>query len=161
MSVKASCKALDISPSGYYAWKDRPISVSQMTNEQISAKVIEWHQKSRQTYGVPRITAALKAEGFTCNQKRIYRLMKANGLQGIQRRRYRVRTTDSQHNLPIASRVFKTEQPITHPNQPNQVWVTDISYLMVGAQFQYLAVVMDVFTRKIVGYAVADHMQTD
>lgn len=158
--MSVACKTLETSLSGYYAWLKRPISNRQQANEQLGAKIIALHAKSRSTYGVPRIKAALNADGVMCNKKRIYRIMKKNGLHGIQKRRYRIFTTDSKHDLPISPRHFKTEDHSTHPKAANQVWATDISYLQVGDKVHYLAVVLDIFTRKIVGYAVASNMQT-
>jgi putative transposase len=87
--------------------------------------------------------------------------MKEAGISGLIKRRFKVRTTDSNHNNPIAERVFKTEEVSTHPTGPNQLWASDISYLATEQGFLYLATYLDLFTRKIVGFSIDDHMRTD
>jgi transposase InsO family protein len=113
--------------------------------------------KSRQTYGSPRITAALRAGGELVGCNRIARLMHVAGLQGRQKRRYRVRTTDSRHDQPIAPNHLAIAPA---PTQPNQIWVTDMTYIETGEGWLYLAGVLDLYSRRLIGWAMAATMET-
>lgn len=160
LSIKLLCKELGVSRSGYYAWKDRPMSPRKQANVVLLEKIRGIHEESRKTYGLPRIHARLKQMNEVCSKMRVHRLMKASGITGIVKKRFRVTTTDSKHDLPIAPRVFQTEEKSTHPSKPNQVWASDISYIATKEGFLYLAMYLDIFTRKLVGFSMDEHMQT-
>lgn len=159
--VRLSCEVSLVSPSGYYAWKKRLSSKRKLKNEALKEKLLFFHQQSCGTYGEPRLRKRLKQEGISCGKSRIVRLMKEMGISGIGKRRFRVRTTDSNHALPIAPRLFQTENPETLPTGPDQVWASDITYIPTQEGWVYLAIFLDLFTRKIVGYAMADHMRSE
>lgn len=119
------------------------------------------HKDSRETYGLPRIKATLKNEGQSCGKARIENLMKKAGICGVTKAHFKPRTTDSNHDHPIADRIFRTEDASTHPTGPNQQWASDISYIPTDEGFLYLATFLDLCTRKVVGFSMADHMRTD
>ncbi len=160
IEVSLSCKIMGISRSGYYDWINRPISKAAQANEQLLVEVKRIHTESRGTYGLPRIQAKLKQLGTSCGKNRIQNLMKKGGICGLLRKLFKVKTTDSRHDLPIAPRLFKTEELNTHPTRVNQVWASDISYIPTEDGFVFLAVYLDLFTRKVVGFSTADHMGT-
>ena len=161
ISVKLSCRVLELSRSGFYAWRERPESLRAKRNADLIVEMKKIHEESRGTYGLPRIQMKLRQQGQSTGKTRIARLMKVAGISGLIRRRFRVATTDSNHNLPIAERVFQTECPATHPTRPNQVWASDISYIPTGEGFLFLATYLDLFTRKVTGFSLEEHMQTD
>lgn len=161
IEVNLSCKTLEVSRSGYYAWLIRPESARQQQNARLIAEMKQIHADSRGTYGLPRIMAKLKALGRSCGKARIDSLMKKAGISGLTRPRFRVQTTDSKHDLPIAKRIFKTEDKQTHAEKPNQIWASDISYIPTLEGFLYLAVYLDLFTRKVVGFALSADMGTE
>jgi putative transposase len=154
--VTMLCRVLGLSTSGYYAWLRRTPSRRDRRDAELSTKIRAYHRRSRRTYGAPRIHADLADEGVAVGRKRIARLMKAEGLQGVSRRR-RVRTTvrdESQRPAPdLVDRNFTAERP-------NQLWVADITYVPTRAGFLYLAVVLDVFSRRIVGWSMRNHLRT-
>ncbi len=128
VEIKVSCAALGVSRSGYYFWKDRPESAREIENKILMDKIKFIHKDSRGTYGLPRIRVELKKNGHSCGKARVSKLMKDAEITGIYKKRFKVRTTDSNHSNPIAPRVFKIEEPASHPTRPNQVWASDISY---------------------------------
>ena len=157
LPVERACQLLKVSASGYYAWQKR---LGQAQPQQDEAQLVEQirhiFEDSRGTYGSPRVTAALRQRGIICNRKRVARLMRQQYLVAKHRRQRRVRTTDSHHGLPIApnrlNRAFNAERP-------NEKWVADITYLDTVEGWLYLALVMDVFSRKIVGWAMATPLE--
>lgn len=161
VDVKSSCQILGISRSGFYAWLKRPESDRAKQADALVERMKAIHDESDGTYGAPRLTRSLRAEGIPCGRHRVARLMRRAGLFGCARRRFRVCTTDSNHSFPIARRVFQVEKAETLPTRPNQVWASDITYVPTEEGWLYLAVQLDVFTRKVVGYALTDHLRTD
>lgn len=159
--MKLCCLVLGVSRSGFYSWLKRPESMRQQENEKLIAEMKVIHSESRGTYGLPRIQAKLKQSGKSLGKSRVARLMKIGGISGLIQRRFRISTTDSKHDLPIAPRVFQTEEPTTHPERPNQVWASDISYVPTDEGFLFLATYLDLFTRKVTGFAIQDHMRTE
>jgi transposase InsO family protein len=159
--VSIACKALEVSRSGYYNWLNPKFSKQKNDNIILLDKIKKIHQESRKTYGSPRIHASLKQLGYCCGKNRVVNLMKTAGITGLIRKRYKISTTDSKHDFPIAERFFKTEDIITHPTNLNQVWVSDISYIPTEEGFLFLATYLDLFTRKIVGFTIDDHMRTE
>ncbi|MCL4162939.1 UNVERIFIED_CONTAM: hypothetical protein GTU68_031657 [Idotea baltica] len=151
------CRVLGISTSGYYAWLKRPPSRRQVRDRELTGKIRRFHKKSRGIYGCPRIAADLVADGERVSRKRVARLMKADDLQGVSRRkawRTTVRNPDS-HPIPdLVDRDFTADGP-------NRLWVADITYIPTRAGFLYLAVVLDVWSRRIVGWCMRPHLRTE
>lgn len=132
------------------------------TNLALRARLTRLHARSRGTYGAPRLTAELRDEGYPCGRHRVARLMRAEGIVGCARKKWRpIGLTDSRHELPIAPRVFQVEEPRTHPTAPNQLWVSDTTYVPTQEGWLYLTVHLDVFTRKVVGYSLANHLRAE
>jgi putative transposase len=155
-SIRAMCRVLEVSASGYYAWRRRMISVRSRENEKLQQRIRTIHDRSRQTYGAPRIHAELKDEGTRVGRKRVARLMKESGLAGVSRRKSTVTTRRNGSARPapdLVDRQFSADKP-------NQLWVADITYVPTWTGFLYLAVVLDVWSRKIVGWAMAAHLRT-
>ena len=155
-----SCDILKVSRSGYYEWLKRPPSVRKTENERIWQKIKKLWKDSRETYGVPRITDRLREDGETCGKNRVARIMKEKGIQGAGKKRFKVVTTDSNHDLPIADRIFKTEEASEQVVRPNQYWGGDITYIPTGEGWLFLAVYLDLFTRKVVGHSMQSTMHT-
>ena len=153
-SVSRMCEVLGVSRSGYYAWRAREPSARSRADGELTVRIRASHQHSRGTYGAPRIHEDLKAEGVRIGRKRIARLMRAADLEGVSRRR-RVRTTvrgDQTRPAPdLVQRHFTAEGP-------DRLWVADITYVPTWSGFLYLAVVLDVWSRRIVGWAMATHL---
>ena len=155
--VAIMCEMLGISRSGYYAWKKRMPSQRELDNQALIKHIRRIHQMSRKTYGSPRVHAELWKRGWRCNHKRIARLMRQEGLVG-QRKYRRVATTNSKHLYPVAPNLLNQE---FKAEKPNQKWVADITYIPTAEGWLYLAAVMDLFSRKIVGWEMTDEMSAD
>ena len=155
-AVTELCRVVGVAPSGYYAWRQRPASQRQADNERLVERIRQVHQASRQTYGSPRITVELREGGEGCNHKRVERLMRLHGIRAKSPRRF-VRTTDSNHSQPVADNLLNQQ---FEAEAPNRVWTADITYIDTAEGWLYLAVVMDLFSRRIVGWAMAEHMLT-
>jgi len=154
--VATMCRVLEVSTSGYYAWRKRERSARALSDAVLLAKIREIHTRSRGTYGVPRIHAELEAEGIRVSRKRVGRLMREAGLQGVHRRRAprtTVRNPEARPAPDLVQREFRAEGP-------NRLWVADITYVPTWEGFLYLAVVLDAFSRRIVGWAMACHLRT-
>jgi putative transposase len=160
-AAKLVCRVLELSRSGYYAWLKRPNSRRAVENDDLIATMKAIHRDSRGTYGEPRIRAKLRELGKSCGKSRIESLMKKAKISGLTKKRYRIKTTDSNHDGPIAPRLFQTEDVITHPRSPNQVWVSDITYVPTAEGFLFLGTFIDLYTRKVVGFDIQDHMRTE
>ena len=156
--VRIMCAALSVSPSGYYAWRSRPQSLRKIANRALLGDIQRVHARHRGRYGAPRIHAELRAEGQTVSRKRIERVMRRHGIRARAPRRYRVCTTDSKHSLPVAPNLL--DQNFV-ADRPNQVWLADITYIATGEGWLYLAAILDLFTRKVVGWAMRDHMRAE
>jgi transposase InsO family protein len=158
LSVTRACYLLQVSVSGYYAWHKRPRRPTPGSDEaEMVAQIQTIFVESRATYGSPRITAALRQRGIVCNRKRVARLMREQGLVAKHRRRTRICTTDSRHKLPIAPNRLARQ---FWAQRPNEKWVADITYIPTRAGWLFLALVLDVFSRKIVGWAMDPHQET-
>jgi putative transposase len=151
------CKMLDVSRSGFYAWKERPPSSRAQRDEKLAVSIAAIHLESRGTYGSPSIRDELVKVGEPVGKKRVARLMRAHGLSGVPKKKFK-RTTDSAHDLPVVKNLVKREFTA---ERPNQLWVSDITYVSTWEGFLYLAVILDVFSRRVVGWAVDDHMRTE
>ena len=156
--VRVVRDVMGVSPAGYYAWRGRPESPRKVANRALLTEIRRVHTTHRGRYGVPRIHAALRADGQTASRSRVERLMHHHGIRARTPRRFRVRTTDSHHNLPISPN--RLDQKFA-AERPDQVWLADITYVPTGEGWLYLAVVLDLFTRKIVGWAMRDHMRAE
>jgi len=155
--VHRLCQVLGVSQSGYFAWKDRPASRRQRDDMVMLAHVRSAFALSNGTYGSPRMTRELQDDGFAIGRRRTARLMRENGLRGRQKRRFK-RTTDSEHSWPIAPNIIDQDFTATAPNQK---WGVDISYVWTREGWLYLAVVLDLFSRRVVGWAVGDRLHRD
>jgi transposase InsO family protein len=151
------CRVLGVSQSGYFAWKDRPASRRQRDDMVMLAHVRSAFALSNGTYGSPRMTRELQDDGFAIGRRRTARLMRENDLRGRQKRRFK-RTTDSEHSWPIAPNIIDQDFTATAPNQK---WGVDISYVWTREGWLYLAVVIDLFSRRVVGWAVGDRLHRD
>jgi putative transposase len=154
--VEFMCEQLGVSRSGFYAWSQRPESARQQADEALAAEVAQVHRDSRSTYGSPRVHAELRAQGLKVSRKRVARLMEEQKLAARRRRRW-VRTTDSNHRNPVAPNVLERD---FSPSQPNSTWATDITYVWTGEGWWYLAVVLDLFSRRVVGWSMSEHIDT-
>jgi putative transposase len=159
--VNKVCVVLEVSRSGYYQWLKRPVSKRKAANAHLSEKVVGIWEKSRRRYGLPRIFNELKNEGFEIGKNRIKKIMKLNSIEGAGKKKFKVMTTDSKHDLPIAKRIFKTEEHDTQVTSPNQFWGGDITYIPTAEGWLYLSVFLDLFTRKAVGHAMSESMTCD
>ena len=150
--------ALNVSRSGYYRWLKAPESKRAQAARELTAHIRRIHWKSRKSYGSPRVFHKLRQEGVQTSENRVARLMQAAGIKARSKRAFRPRTTDSHHPDPIAPNHLKSEPA---PTKPNQVWVADITYIWTLEGWVYLAAVMDLFSRKIVGWSLAQTMETN
>lgn len=149
--VGPMCNVLGVSRSGYYAWKKRPPAPRARADAQLAVEVVAAHKRSRATYGSPRVHAELKRRGFRVGRKRVERLMREKSIQARRKRRFR-RTTDSNHSNPVAPNLLARQFDQT---APNRVWVTDVTYVWTGEGWLYLAVMLDLFARKVVAWATS------
>jgi putative transposase len=151
------CRVFGVSPSGFYAWNSREPSARAIEDARLTARIRHYHARSRGAYGAPNILEDLRDEGIRVGKKRVARLMKADGLRGVCRRKFVITTTrdtDAQPSADLVQRQFAADAP-------NRLWVADITYIATWAGFLYLAVVLDAFSRKIVGWAMAEHLRTE
>ena len=156
-TIAMLCRVLGVSPSGFYAWLKRPPSARAATDAALSERIQETHERSHGTYGAPRIHAELCEQGWRVSTKRVARLMRACGLQGVSRRKGTITTIpdrDTADRPDLVRRNFTAEAP-------DQLYVADITYIPTWAGFLYLAVVLDVFSRRVVGWSMAGHMRTE
>lgn len=149
--IKRLCMVFAVSRSGYYAWSGSTGCARVHQDRELRVKIAAVHRQSRQTYGSPRITVELQIQGEQVGRHRVARLMRQDGLYGRQKRRYRVRTTDSRHSHPIAPNRLAT---LPTPVQPNQVWVSDLTYVPTDEGWLYVAGVLDRCSRCLVGWAM-------
>jgi putative transposase len=155
--LQALCTALQVSDSGFAAWQGGEGPKKWLSDRDLLARIREIHEETKAAYGSPRIYQELKGFGIPVSKGRVERLMRENGLRGRHKRRFKA-TTDSKHSLPVApnrlDQNFETERP-------DQVWTADITYLATGEGWLYLAIVLDLYTRQIVGWAMRERMTKD
>lgn len=151
------CRVLGVSRSGLYAWSRRRPSARAKADAELSRRIRTIHAASRSTYGSPRVHHGLRRDGIRVGRKRVERLMRRDGLRGRIRRRYR-RTTDSNHSLPVAPNTLNRQFEV---DAPDRVWAGDITYIRTTNGWGYLAVILDLHSRLVVGWALADHMRTE
>jgi putative transposase len=156
--VRLMCDVLEVSPAGYYAWRSRPESQRSSDNRDLLEDIQRVHSDNRGRYGSPRIHEELKAQGRGASRGRIERLMRHHGIRAIMARPRQVRTTDSRHDLPIAPNLLDRN---FIADAPNRIWLADITYVETDQGWLYLAAILDLYTRRIVGWAMADHLRAD
>jgi putative transposase len=158
LPVEAACDVLEVSRSGYYAWQDRPQSGQGQRRTALAAKIRVVHADHRGVYGSPRVWKALQAAGETVSQNMVAKVMRAQGLRGKVKRKFVPRTTDSAHAQPIAPNVLDRQFTA---DAPDRKWAGDITYIPTDEGWLYLAGVIDLHSRRLVGWSMADHLQTD
>jgi transposase InsO family protein len=153
-SIQHLCQAFEVSPSGYYDWRRRQEQPCQrqQQDEQLKVDIAHIHQQSRQTYGAPRVQMHLRSQGQRHGRNRIGRLMREQALCGRQKKRYRLQTTDSKHDEPIAPNRLAQAPAATGPDQ---LWVADITYVQTAAGWVYVAAILDLYSRRVVGWALS------
>ena len=156
--VSVLCSVLGVSRSGYYAWKERPPSRRSRQDAALTDKIREIHQRSRETYGSPRVHAELRSIGVRCGRKRVARLMRKEGLQGCIRGRRKSTTSRNKHAAVPAEDLLRRDFTAT---APDRLWTADINYVNTEEGFLYLAFVPDVHSGRLVGWAMATHLRTE
>ena len=156
--VTTLCRTLGVSPSGFWAWRTRPPSARSLEDARLTTRITEIHERSRGTYGVPRVHAELRFEDDArIGRKRVARLMREAGLEGVHRRRTTRTTIADRDAAPapdLVNRVFSA-------TGPDELWVADITYVPTWQGFLYVAVVIDAWSRRVVGWSMAGHLRTD
>ena len=152
--IRLMCQVLNVSSSGYYNWHRRPESARAQSNRALDSEIRQVYGEHKQRYGVPRITDELKDRGFQCSENRVARRMTKLGLKGIQAKKFK-RTTDSNHDKPVAPDLI--EQDFTAAS-PNQKWVSDLTYVWTEEGWLYLVVIMDLYSRAIIGWSMGKRM---
>jgi len=156
--VLVICKVLQVSRSGYYAWRDRPASARALRQQELLEKIRIAHQENHELYGSPRVHRALLIDGESVSRNTVARLMRQAKIRAKSRRRFIPRTTDSAHQKPVADN--KLDRDFSAGSM-NRKWLADITYIPTGEGWLYLAAVLDCFSRRIVGWSMADHLETD
>ena len=154
--VRELCAVLEVTRSGYYGWCNGQETARQMANRLLAEQIHRVHREKKGRYGSPRVTQQLRREGQLCNHKRVERLMRQHGLKGCSSRKRRVRTTNSEHDQPIAPNLLLGRAA---PSQPNEVWVADITYVPTAQGWLFLAAVMDLYSRQILGWSVWESLE--
>ena len=152
--ISVMCEVLSVSRSGYYAWRKSPESKRKQSNGTLRKKIRAVHRDSGESYGSPRVYKALKKQGETCSENRVARLMREDGLKAKTKKRFKA-TTNSKHNLPVAPNLLNRD---FSPQEPNRVYAGDITYIWTTEGWLYLAVVIDLFSRSVVGWAMDNRM---
>ena len=146
---------MQVGRGGYYAWLKRPLSAREVANRDLAEKIQTTFEETKQTYGSPRLTEELKDQGIACSENRVARLMRMLGLRVTRPRRFVV-TTDSNHKLPVAENLLDRQFEV---DQPNRAWTSDISYVWTSEGWLYLAVIIDLFSRRVVGWAMGTTLE--
>src|SRR5437660_10648590 len=155
--VRLLCQTLEVSPAGYYAWRRRPPSASEQRREVLVVEIRAIHAEVKARYGSPRIHAELNARGRDCCVNTVAKLMHDNDIAAKTARKFRCTTTDSDHDLPVADNLLDRQ---FNPSEANEAWVADITYIPTREGWLYLAAVEDLYSRRVVGWAMAEHMQS-
>lgn len=157
-TVKDCCRVLEVSTSGYYDWCRHPIGKREARRRELTEKIKGVHEASRCIYGAPKVRAELLAQGVRLNRKTVARIMRQASIRSKVARKFKVRTTDSNHAHPVADNVLDRKFTAA---EPDTTWLCDITYIETGEGWLYLAGVMDLCSRKIVGWSMAEHMRVD
>jgi transposase InsO family protein len=155
--ITRMCQELGVSASGYYVWRDRPLSGREMANRELFQKIEIVYNESLGVYGSPRIYAELKAQDVACSENRVARLMRLYGLRAKQTRRFKT-TTKRNKAHPVAPNLLKRDFAA---DRPNQKWLADITYIPTQEGWLYLAAILDLYSRRIIGWAMSDRMTSD
>ena len=156
--VAVMCGVLEVSPSGYYAWRNRDVSSRAKRHETLGEAVVQSHASSRGIYGYRKVYKDVVEDyGHACCEETVRTIMREKGLQASQKRRFVV-TTDSDHAMPVAQNLLNRD---FQPDRPNQKWVADITYIRTQEGWLYLSAVMDLFGRRVVGWHTSEHIDTD
>ena len=155
--LEVACEVLEVSRSGYYAWRDRPASARAERREELAEKVKAVHERNRGVYGSPRVCAALRASGESACENTVAKVMRERGIRAKTKKKFVPRTTDSAHERPVAPNVLDRQ---FGAQAPDRKWAVDITYVPTGEGWLYLAGVIDLCSRKVVGWSMADHMRT-
>jgi putative transposase len=155
--VTLMCEMLDVSRSGYYAWRGRPPSPRESRRAGLTAKIRSAHEASRGTYGSPRVTVELKAAGLATCVNTVAKYMRQAGVRVTPRRRFVPRTTDPDHPHPLAANVLDRD---FRAAAPDRKWACDLTYLWTDQGWLYLSVVIDLFSRRVVGWSMSDDLKT-
>jgi putative transposase len=155
--VRLLCDTLNVSPSGYYDWLERPVSATQLRRQHLEHQIRASHAKAKRRYGSPRIHAELSAQGERCCVNTVAKLMKEAGIRAVSHRKFRVQTTDSRHELPVAENHLNQTFVAT---KPNEVWLSDITYIHTSEGVLYLAAVLDLYSRMVVGWSMNTTMES-
>jgi transposase InsO family protein len=160
LPVRTMCALLAVQPSGYYAWTRREPCRREARKLQLIESIRQVHERSNGTYGSPRVHRALKKQGVTCSRKQVEQLMRQERIRSTRHRRFRIKTTDSNHDHPLAANLLdrKFQQEAT---TLNQTWVSDITYVATDEGWLYVASVMDLCSRRIIGWSTADHLRAE
>jgi putative transposase len=156
-SIRILCRVLRVSRAAFYAWRAQP-ERRKRSDAVLKARIRSIHKASRGTYGRPRIVASLRKEGTVVNHKKVSRIMNSEGINGVPKKRFRGTTTDSEHDHRVAPNLLNRSFNVS---SPNMAWVADITHVQVGEAWAYLAVIIDLFSRKVVGWALDDHMRAE
>jgi len=156
--VAVVCDVLDVSRSGYYAWRDRPASERARRRVRLAVEVKAAHAASRGTYGSPRVHAELAARGVACCENTVAKVMRDQGVRSKTARKFRVRTTDARHAHPVADNLLDRDFAAVRPDRK---WAADITYVTTGQGWLFVAAVIDLCTRRVVGWATADHLRAE
>ena len=154
--VRELCAVLEVTRSGYYAWRNRQQTARQIANRLLVSEIQRVYHLKKGNYGSPRVTEQLRREGRKCNHKRVERLMREQGLKARTSRKRRVCTTDSNHDQPIAPNLLLGRAA---PSRPNEVWVADITYVPTAEGWLFVAAVMDLYSRQILGWSAWDNLE--
>jgi transposase InsO family protein len=155
--VTKLCEMLSVSPAGFYASRRRPPSARATDDAQLVAEIKQVHEQSGRRYGSPRVHQELRARGSSVGRRRVARLMRQNGIYAKRRRRFRT-TTDSKHTMPVAPNLLERRFQV---DAPNKVWVTDITYIWTREGWLYLAAILDLFSRAVVGWAMSESLSRE
>jgi putative transposase len=155
--ISLLCKVFRVSRSGYYDWKERSPSKRSRENAELTERIGEIHERSRRTYGYPRVHAELRALGVRCSRKRVARLMRKADLRGCLRGRKRRTTRQDEHAIPAPDLVHRNFAAAS----PDRLWTADITYVHTQEGFVYLSFILDVYSRRVVGWAMASHLRTE
>jgi putative transposase len=158
-TILALCRNLEVSKAGYYAWRERKRSARDRADDELSQQIVAIHRDSKARYGSPNVHAALRKQGVRVGRKRVARLMHSHELRGKKaRRRRRVITTDSAHNYPVAPNVLNRQ---FEQSAPNRAWAADITYFSTKQGWLYLAIVLDLFSRRVVGWSMSRYIDAE
>lgn len=153
--VTLLCRVMQVARSGYYAWRNQPLRARKVADMVLLGHMRDIFEESRETYGQQRLQQVLRQQGLRCSRKRVARLMREAGLVSKTQRRFRPTLTDSNHHQPVAPNRLNRQ---FNADGPNQKWVADISYVPTAAGWLYLAIVLDLYSRRIVGWAMSDSL---